>query len=66
MKFNKLVEYLVLFGLFLAVLGSGYIFVVSIIFKERTFAGFFNTWQFPMLLAIFIDSAYYKHVSRLI
>lgn len=66
MNFNKLVELLVLFGLFLAVLGSGYIFIVSIIFKEKTFAGFFNTWQFPMLLAIFIDSAYYKHVNRLI
>lgn len=65
MNFNKFVEWIVLFGLFIAVLGSGYIFIISIIFKEKTFAGFFNTWQFPMLLAIFIDSAYYKHVRLL-
>jgi hypothetical protein len=66
MSFNKFIEYIVLLSLFIAVIGSCYIFIITIIFKERTFAGFFNTWQFPMLLAIFIDSAFYKHVNRLV
>lgn len=65
MRFNKFLEYLILICLFIATLGSGYIFVVSIIFRDTTYAGFYNSWQFPMLLAIFIDSAFYKHLSRL-
>jgi hypothetical protein len=62
---NKLIENIVLFGLFIALLGSGYIFIVTIFFGETAFAGFFNTWHFPMLLAIFIDISCYKHVNKL-
>ena len=65
MRFNKFLEYTILLCLFIATIGSGYIFVVSIIFRDTTYAGFYNSWQFPMLLAIFIDSAFYKHLSRL-
>ena len=61
----KGVEYIILFCLFIATLGTGYIFVISIIFRDTTYAGFYNSWQFPMLLAIFIDTAFYKHLSRL-
>jgi hypothetical protein len=62
---NILLEKIVLIGLFVALLGSGYIFIVSIFLQQTTFAGFFNTWHFPMLLAIFIDIACYKHINRL-
>jgi len=65
MIFNTFVEYLVIIGLFVAVIGSGYIFMVTIIFKDSRFAGLFNTWHFPMLSAIFIDLTFYKHVNRL-
>lgn len=65
MKFNKIVEYLILLSLFIATLGTGYIFIVTIIFKDLTYAGFYNTWHFPMLIAIFIDTAFYKHINRL-
>ena len=62
---DKLVEYVVLIALFFAVIGSAYIFIVSIIFRETTFGGFYNSWHFPLLLSIFIDMAYYKHIKRL-
>ena len=32
--------------------------MLSIVFKDKTYVGFFNSWQFPMLLAIYIDAAY--------
>lgn len=63
--FNKFIEYTVLFGLFIALVGSCYIFIVTIVFQEKSFAGFFNTWQFPMLMAIFIDSVYHEFVKKL-
>ena len=65
MNFNKIVQYIVLLSLLCATIGSGYIFIISVIYKEKTFKGFFNSWQFPMLLAIFIDAAYYKHLNAL-
>jgi hypothetical protein len=64
-NFNTFVEKAVLLGLFIAVVGSAYIFIVTIIFREIAFASIFNTWHFPMLLAIFIDIAFYKHLSAL-
>jgi hypothetical protein len=65
LNINKFVEQAVLLGLFVAVIGSAYIFIVTIIFRETAFAGIFNTWHFPMLLAIFIDISFYKHISAL-
>jgi hypothetical protein len=65
MDYNKAIEQAVLLGLLIAVIGTGYVFIMTIIFKEKSFAGFFNTWQFPMLLAIFIDVAFYEHVSKI-
>ncbi len=65
MPFNKFLEYLIILCLFIATLGTGYIFIVSIIFRDTTYAGFYSSWQFPMLFAIFIDSAFYKHLNTL-
>ena len=65
MQFNKLVEKMILLGLLVSVIGTVYIFIVTIVLHETTFAGFYSTWQFPMLLAIFIDTAFYKHVNKL-
>ncbi len=61
----RLLENLILLCLFIATLGTGYIFIVTIIFKQTTYAGFYNSWQFPMLLAIFIDSAFYNHINKM-
>jgi len=61
----RLLENLILLCLFIATLGTGYIFIATIIFKQTTYAGFYNSWQFPMLLAIFIDSAFYNHINKM-
>jgi hypothetical protein len=65
MRFRTFLVRLILLALLAAVIGTGYIFVATIIFKDTSYAGFYNSWQFPMLLAIFIDAAYYKHISMI-
>jgi len=44
--------------LLIAVLLGFYIFVMSFILKKKEYNNLFNTWQFPMLLAIYMDSVY--------
>jgi hypothetical protein len=56
MQVSKFLEYIIALALFVAVIGTGYIFIVSVIFKQNTFKGFYDSWQFPMLLALFIDA----------
>jgi len=41
--------------LFLIVILSFYIFIVTVFMKSTQYKGVFSTWQFPMLLAIFLD-----------
>lgn len=41
--------------LFLTLLLSFYIFISVIVYKNKTYKPIFSTWQFPMLLAIFLD-----------
>lgn len=65
MRLNKLLETIIILCLFIATLGTAYIFVVTIIFNKPTYAGFYSSWQFPMLMAIFIDACCYKHLNRL-
>ena len=65
MRSNKIVEQIMIIALLVATILSGYVFIVTIIFKETTYAGLFSSWQFPMLIAIFIDAAFYRHISRL-
>lgn len=65
MRFNQFLEKLIILCLFIATVGTAYIFIVTIIFNDSTYAGFYSSWQFPMLMAIFIDAAFYKHINRL-
>ena len=39
---------------------SFYFLVDIIIFKNKENTNVFSTWQFPMLLAIYLDLCYYK------
>ena len=64
MTFNKVLEKIIIMALFIATVGTGYIFFETVFLKKLTYVGFFNSWQFPMLLAIFIDSALYDHLSK--
>ena len=63
MQFRNFLEPLILLCLFIATLGTGYIFILSILFKNDNYSGFYNRWQFPMLLAIFIDAAFYNNIA---
>ena len=60
--YMKELENLILICLLVATIGSGYILIMTIVFKNKTYKGFYNSWQFPMLLAIYIDAAYYEHL----
>ena len=55
----------ILLSLFVATIGTAYVFIITIVFKQTSFSGFYSSWQFPTLLAIFIDSAYYKHINQI-
>jgi hypothetical protein len=65
MRLNKLIEQIIIIALFISTILSGYVFIVTILFQETAYAGFFSSWQFPMLLAILIDATFYKHISKL-
>jgi len=65
MRSTTWLESIIIGCLLVATIGTGYIFFVSIILRRDTYSGFYNSWQFPMLLAIFIDTAFYKHVNKL-
>ena len=65
MRFHKFLEKLIVLCLFIATLGTAYIFVATIILGDASYSGFYSSWQMPMLLALFIDAAYYKHINRL-
>ena len=43
---------------------SGYIFVQAVIFHNAKYSNVFNTWQFPMLFAILLDTVYLNKHSR--
>jgi len=65
MRFHKFLEKLIVLCLFIATLGTIYIFIMTIIFNDTSYSGFYSSWQMPMLFALFIDAAYYKHINRL-
>ena len=37
---------------------SFYFFIDVIVFKNKTYTDIFSTWEFPMLLALFMDVMY--------
>jgi len=47
MRFRSFLVRLVLLALFIAAMGTGYIFVATIVFKDTTYAGFYNSWAVP-------------------
>ena len=51
----KQVFYLCLLGTLLL---SFYFFIDITVFKNKTYTDIFSTWQFPMLLALYMDTIY--------
>ena len=46
------------FSLLIALLSSFYILLETIIMQNKSNKYLFNTWQFPMLLALFFDAVF--------
>ncbi len=44
--------------LLISVIISFYVFIQILVVKDLTYKSMFSTWQFPMLLAIFIEVLY--------
>jgi hypothetical protein len=55
---NTLLQKLFVLCLFIALLLSFYFFIDVLVFKKMDNSKIFSTWQFPMLLAIFVDTIY--------
>lgn len=45
--------------LLIALLISFYFFIDVLVFKNKHYSKIFSTWQFPMLLAIYMDTIYH-------
>lgn len=46
------------FVLLASLLISFYVFIDIVVFKRDTYKPLFSTWQFPMLLALYLDVIY--------
>ena len=44
--------------LFIVLLISFYFFIDTLVFKNKDSLKIFSAWQFPMLLAIYVDTIY--------
>jgi|UniRef100_A0A6C0KIU1 hypothetical protein len=55
---NKAITQIFLFLLLTVLLLSFYMFIATIVYKSTAFKGIFSTWQFPMLLALFLDASF--------
>jgi hypothetical protein len=58
MNKDTITQNVFIFCLFVAMLLSFYFFVDILVFKHKDHSQIFSTWQFPMLLAIFVDTIY--------
>jgi hypothetical protein len=61
-----LIEQIFVLTIIISLLISLYFFIDVCIFKNNTHVHIFDAWQFPMLLAIFIDIYFVHKVYTLI
>ena len=57
-EFAFRLDFIFKFVLFIALVISFYVFINIIAFKDVTYKKIFSTWQFPILLALFLDVIY--------
>ncbi len=55
---NKIIHKILIFSLLIALISSFIIFFNTVILNGKHHRDIFNTWQFPMILAIFLDATY--------
>jgi hypothetical protein len=53
-----ILKYIFQFCLLVTLLLSFYFFIDITVFKNKTYTDIFSTWQFPMLLALYMDTIY--------
>ena len=53
-----ILKYIFQFCLLGALLFSLYFFIDITVFKQKKYVDIFSTWQFPMLLALYMDTIY--------
>jgi hypothetical protein len=58
MEKKSLLQNIFLLCLFTALLLSFYFFIDTLVFKNKAHSTVFSNWQFPMLLALFVDTIY--------
>lgn len=58
MKNIRFIQNLFMICLFIVLIISFYFFIDVLVLKNQDNSKIFGTWQFPMLLALFIDSYY--------
>ena len=51
-----ILKYIFQFCLLVSILLSFYFLIDIIVFKNKTYIDIFSTWEFPMLLALYIDT----------
>ena len=51
-----ILKYIFQFCLLVSLLLSFYFLIDIIVFKNKTYIDIFSTWEFPMLLALYIDT----------
>jgi low affinity Fe/Cu permease len=57
---DELIKYIFVISTGLATICALYIFLATIVWKEKGFVGFHNNWQLPMVFALLIDALYYE------
>jgi hypothetical protein len=68
MKYYKtlytILEYLIIVSLSIVTVATGIVFIITLLFKDHSYQGFYSNWQFPMLLALFTDVIYFKYLKN--
>jgi uncharacterized integral membrane protein len=54
----KLLQFIYKLALLIALLISFFIFINNTMFKHPEYKTMFSAWQFPMLLAVYIEAIY--------
>jgi len=62
MQKYTLLNSIFILSLFIALVISFYLFIMVIVFKDKEHISIFSTWQFPMLLALFIDVVFLPYL----
>ena len=68
MKYHKILylilEYLIVVSLTIVTVATGIVYFITLVFRDHSYPGFYNNWQFPMLLALFTDAIYFKYFKN--